>query len=64
MEEEEAEDKQGQVNMMAVEMKNEGEDELVKYQECYDLFLSGNVELLEQKLKNINKKVSQPYAQN
>ena len=63
MEEEEAEDKQGQV-MMAVEMKNEGEDELTKYQECYDLLLSGNVELLEQKLKNINKKVSQSYAQN
>ena len=32
MEEEEAEDKQGQVNMMAVEMKNEEEDELKKYQ--------------------------------
>ena len=39
MEEEEAEDRQGQVNMMSVEMKNEGEDELAKYQECYDLFL-------------------------
>ena len=64
MEEEEAEDKQGQVNMMAVEMKNEEENELAKYQECYDLLLSGNVELLEQKLKSINKKVSQPYAQN
>ena len=63
MEEEEARDQQGPRDSMDVLIKEQTQEDLARYQECYDLFLSGEVELLQQKLSNFKKKEMNQYEQ-